>query len=192
MVGEGLDFLHVSWKEVQRLCELLAKKILESGYKPKIIVAISRGGFPPARILCDLLDIRMLASVGIRYYSSINVTNAEPTIVFPLCVDTRGKKILIVDDVADKGQTLTVAKKTILKNKAVCVKVATLHFKLRSILRPDFYAQETEAWVVYPWETKETAKELVEKLESEGRNTSFILSELKKLGFNKKTIDDLL
>ncbi len=53
---ENLRFLHLSWDDVQSLTETIAEKIEVSGFKPDIIVAVSRGGFDPARILCDQLE----------------------------------------------------------------------------------------------------------------------------------------
>ena len=46
-----LILLHTSWKDVERLSEELAQKIIDSRYEPDVVVAISRGGFDPARIL---------------------------------------------------------------------------------------------------------------------------------------------
>ena len=60
-----LKLLHTSWEDVELLSEELAQKIVESGYEADIVVAISRGGFDPARILCDQLGIRRLASVQV-------------------------------------------------------------------------------------------------------------------------------
>jgi len=63
--------LHLSWDDVQALSERLADKVKQSGFKPDLIVAVSRGGFDPARILCDQLGIRRLASVQVEYYMGV-------------------------------------------------------------------------------------------------------------------------
>ncbi|MCD6432398.1 phosphoribosyltransferase, partial [Candidatus Bathyarchaeota archaeon] len=34
----------------------MAEKIRRDGFKPDVIVGVSRGGWPPARVLSDLLD----------------------------------------------------------------------------------------------------------------------------------------
>ena len=50
----------VKWEEVVEWCRKLAEKIKESGWRPDLIVAIARGGYTPARLLCDFLDIHDL------------------------------------------------------------------------------------------------------------------------------------
>jgi hypoxanthine phosphoribosyltransferase len=67
-----LEFLFLSWEDVQVLCEKVSDKIIESGYRPDLLIAISRGGFDPARIMSDQLDIRKLASLQIIYYTGLN------------------------------------------------------------------------------------------------------------------------
>ena len=49
------DLMHISWEKLQQLVENLAEKIEVDNFQPDIIIAISRGGFVPARILSDLL-----------------------------------------------------------------------------------------------------------------------------------------
>jgi hypothetical protein len=77
-----------------------------------------------------------------------------------LTVDVKGKRILLVDDVADSGASLTVAKKYLRKLGASEIRIATLHYKPASAIKPGYFAETTEAWVNYPWEREETKKEL--------------------------------
>ncbi|MFA5869334.1 MAG: phosphoribosyltransferase family protein, partial [Candidatus Bathyarchaeia archaeon] len=104
---ENLHFLHLSWDDVQRLTETVAGKITASGYKPDIVVAVSRGGFDPARILCDQLAIRRLASVQVEAYDGM-VKRPEPVVILPVNADLGGKRVLMADDVSDSGASLLV------------------------------------------------------------------------------------
>ena len=79
-----LEFLFLSWDDVQRLSEKVSDLIMDSGYKPDLIIAISRGGFDPARIMSDQLNIRKLASLQIIYYTGLNTRKEEPEVLFPL------------------------------------------------------------------------------------------------------------
>ena len=47
----------ISWTAVQHLTRSLAAKIRASGFRPDVVVAIARGAYVPARLLCDHLDI---------------------------------------------------------------------------------------------------------------------------------------
>ena len=71
--------------------------------------------------------------------------------------------MLIVDDVSDTGRSLAVAKDHVQKAGAEEIKVATLHYKPHSSFKPDYFVDETSAWVVYPWEVEETKRELSKK-----------------------------
>ncbi|RLI31088.1 phosphoribosyltransferase [Candidatus Bathyarchaeota archaeon] len=187
-----MKFLHTTWDDIVKLCEKLATKIVESGYKPDLIVAISRGGFAPARILCDILDIYTLASLSIKYYAGVAERRDKPIVECPLNVDVKGKKVLLVDDVADTGHSLKVAVEHIRECGASDVKVATLHYKPWSVFKPDFYGQETDAWVVYVWEIWETIRNLAEKLRSEGLSEEAIKNALISASFREEDVRKVL
>lgn len=150
--------LKVSWQSVEGLCGKLAKRV--SSFKPDVIVGISRGGLVPLRLLSDLLDNQNVAVMKIEFYKSINVTHDFPRITQPLTVDVRGKRVLIVDDVADTGRSLLVAKEHIKIAGAKDLKIATLHYKPHSLFKPDYFVETTDKWLVYPWEKKEFLKNL--------------------------------
>ena len=187
-----MRFLHVSWDDVQKMSEKLAETVVESGFKPDVVVAVSRGGFAPARILCDLLDIKKLASVKVEYYTSVGVRGNEPVIVYPLNADVKGLRVLIVDDVADSGHSLRKAKTHVEEKGASEVRTATLHYKPWSVIKPDYYVDETEDWVVYPWEVAETVRELYSKLKSEGLDREEIVKRLVSYGFERKFVEKIL
>jgi hypothetical protein len=73
------------------------------------------------------------------------------------------KKVLIVDDVADSGNSLKVVKEHVLQQGAETAKVATLYYKPWSVVKPDYYEKETSKWIVFPWDRKETVRRIVEE-----------------------------
>jgi hypoxanthine phosphoribosyltransferase len=149
----GQRFLYLSWGDVDRLVEAVAGKVVASGFAPNLVVAVSRGGFVPARILCDCLDVRRLASVQVELYDGM-VKRPEPTIVYPVNADVAGLRVLVVDDVADSGASLMMVKGHV-EALGAAVRVAALHVKPWSLFAPDYYAECVGSWVVYPWETRE-------------------------------------
>jgi hypothetical protein len=187
-----LKILHLSWDDVQRLSRRLAEKVRGSGFRPEIIVALGRGGFVPARILCDRLDVKELASVGVEYYSDIEKREREPKILYPLNADVKDRSVLLVDDVADTGRSLQFAVSHIIERGAKEIRVATLHHKPWSTFQPDFYVEETEAWVIYPWERLEAARSFINKLRGEGLSSSEIKQRLFALSFKEEDVDALL
>jgi len=149
---------YVSWSQVQSLCEQLAEKV--RGFHPHVLVGISRGGLVPVRLISDVLDNHTVATIRIEFYKSMTQTTDFPRVTQPLSLDVRGLKVLIVDDVADTGRSLLVAKELARRGMASDVKVATLHYKPRSLIKPDFYIKETNKWLVYPWEINEVKSQL--------------------------------
>ena len=100
----------------------LIDQISKSRKKYTNIYAIPRGGLVIGVWLSHYLDIPML--------SKLNLASEE--------------KILIVDDIADTGETLA--------QLPSWFNTATLYYKKRSIIKPTFYAEETENWIVFPYE----------------------------------------
>ena len=183
-----LEFLFLSWDDVQRLSEKVSDLIMDSGYKPDLMIAISRGGFDPARIVSDQLNIRKLASLQIIYYTGLNTRKEEPEVLFPLNAQIEGLKVLVVDDVSDSGNSLIVVKKYVEEKGASEVKLATLHHKPWSKFMPDFYAEEVDKWIIYPWEPRESVIELTQMLTAGGMDKSMIPEKLREIGFRDQQI----
>jgi hypoxanthine phosphoribosyltransferase len=153
-----MDLLRISWDAIITYCDELAGRI--SDYKPEIIIGISRGGLVPARVLSDILDVKKVGVIGIVFYKKTGETMEEPEITQELSMDVQGKKVLVVDDVADTGKSLAVAKRYLEGKKPAEIKIATIHKKPESIVEPDYYVRTTSAWIVYPWEVHEVEREM--------------------------------
>jgi hypoxanthine phosphoribosyltransferase len=180
-----------TWNQIYAILLSQAEKILQSGFKPDIIVAITKGGWIPARVLSDLLEIPDLATLGVEFYLGVAETRNEPVLTQRVSAVVNGKKALLVDDVADTGKSLQLAKAHVLQQGATEVQIATLYYKPLSIIKPDFYEKETRRWVVFPWETKEAIRKIVEKY----RDKSVINLETAKLvkaGLPKQLAERLL
>lgn len=186
-----MKLLHLSWNDCQRLVESVAFKIKRSGFKPDLIVAVSRGGFNPARVLCDQLSIKRLASIQIECYQEVGERRGSPKIIYPLNAEVNGLKILIVDDVSDSGGSLRFVSDHILSLEALEAKTATIHIKPWAKFKPDYYAEATDAWIVYPWEPVETALSLAKRLRLEAVGGEELKKRLLNLGFSKRTISKL-
>lgn len=187
-----LEFLFLSWDDVQGLSEKVSDLIMDSGYKPDLMIAISRGGFDPARIMSDQLNIRKLASLQIIYYTGLNTRRDKPEVLFPLNAQVEGLKVLVVDDVSDSGNSLIAVKKYVEDRGAVEVRLATLHHKPWSKFKPDYYGEEVSKWIIYPWEPRESVIELVHMLTDAGMEKDMIPAKLREIGFSDHQIDRYL
>ncbi len=162
-----MEFLTVRPNDILEMTMKLADKITRDGYRPEVLVSIFRGGMVIARYLSDFLDVREIRSVRIEHYSALEKREGA-RIVEPLRERVDGKRVLVVDDVADTGDSLAEAVRHVREMGASEVRVATLHYKPWSKVTPDYYVEQTESWVIYPWEYAETAKFLMEMLTKEG------------------------
>lgn len=188
-MGENFEFEVPSWEQIYDLLLNLAKKVLKANFMPDLIVGVSRGGWPPARIMSDLLEKPELASVKAEFYLGVDETKSEPIITQPVSASVEGKRVLVVDDVADTGESLRLIKSHLKEQGAKEVKLATIYYKPWSILTPDWYLKETRAWVVFPWERKETVRNIVEKYIAQGKSIDEAKESMIKCGLDRRLVD---
>ncbi len=156
----------ISFREAFRLSRLLTRKIKDSGFQPDLIVAIGRGGYVPARMVADFLLFNDLTSMKIEHYTRAADMQEEARIKFPISVNISGKKVLIVDDVTDTGETLCLAVDYVQSLNPSEVRTAVLQHKICSNFNPDFYAQKIVKWrwIIYPWARYEDLAGFAEKV----------------------------
>ena len=184
-----LEFDVLSWKRALKMILELSEKIVSDNFNPDIIIAILRGGMIPARALSDVLNIDALGTLGLSFYKTIAETKDKPKVTQEVNVDISGKRILIVDDVADTGETLIEAVNYLRRKGAKEIKVATLHIKPWSKFVPDFVIEKTDKWIVYPWEYFEFLKDMEIKKEKLSRDEQ--INAEKALRMVKNLINDL-
>ncbi len=177
-----------SWNFIYELCIQVASQIRRSGYKPDLLVAVSRGGWIPGRVLSDLLENPNIATIKVEYYVDIYKTHTKPKITQSLPVEVKGKKILVIDDIADSGKSLKLVKKHLAGQGAAEIKICTLYYKPWSILKPDFFVRSTDAWVCFPHEISETMKKLYLKLKEQGKSQNEIEAKLVWMGIKPSIV----
>lgn len=187
-----MDYLILTWEDVYNLTLRLSERIVKSGFKPDVIVGIARGGWIPARILSDVLFAETLQNIRIEYYSDVGKRGREPKITQPITGTMEGKSILLVDEVADTGDSLFHAIDHVKALGAGEVKSAVLHFKPWSRVAPDYFMVKTESWTVYPWEMRESIIALVKVFRNE--NPSLDVREIRdklvfEVGFEPTVAD---
>lgn len=178
-----------SWDQIYEMLLNVADKIRRDRFKPDIIVGVSRGGWLPARIMSDLLENPEIANVKAEHYMGIGETKGETVVTQPISVQVKGKTILVMDDVVDTGHSLIKVRTHLLEKGAKDVKIATIYYKPWSIIFPHYYEKETKQWVIFPWDRKETVKNLLQKFEQQGKSTEDIKEKLIESGFDRKLVD---
>ncbi len=147
----------VTWNEFYDLAKYLSRLIKSSGWRPDLVVAIGRGGYVPARVVCDFLVHDLLTSMKVEHWGIAAQKKDQAMVRFPLATGVSGQKVLIVDDVTDTGDTLTTAVGYVESLGPKETRTAVLQHKTCSEFEPDYYAEKiTEwRWIIYPWAVHE-------------------------------------
>ncbi|PVX25046.1 MAG: phosphoribosyltransferase [Candidatus Bathyarchaeum sp.] len=155
----------MDWSLFYKLAKQVAKKINGSGYKPDIIVGLARGGWVLARVLCDFVGVKDLVSLKVEHWGVTATPDGTAKLKHPLNVDLTGKKVLVVDDLTDTGESMQVAVEYINSLKPSEVRTATLQHITSAKFKADYIGEEiTWVWVVFPWNFTEDMCTIVPKV----------------------------
>lgn len=127
------------------------------------IMVITRGGMVPACLISEKTNIRNILVAAVMFYSGEQRANGQPVFLqFPEDPQVFKHKILVVDDVWDTGSTVMAVRERLRRANAQA-EVAVLHYKPKNNLfpgeTPHYYAEETDAWIVYPWDPERKLSE---------------------------------
>ena len=159
--AQAADRENLTWQGFGDACRQIAEQIADSGWIPDLIVAIARGGMLPAGAISYALGVKANGAINVEFYTGVGKTMLEPEILEPYMdiSSLEGKRVLIVDDVADSGKTLKLIMDLIAKeglsmgsaSAKVDARSATIYLKPTSIIKPDYVFKQTDKWINFPW-----------------------------------------
>jgi hypoxanthine phosphoribosyltransferase len=154
-------------EEVYELAWDLAGAIRGAGFEPDVVLAVARGGFVPARLVCDFLRLDRLGSLQLRHYAAGARGQEQVELLSPPNVDVEGLRVLVVDDVNDSGETVAAARRILQQASPSELRIAVLHEKERSREAADFVARRPESgqWIVYQWAWVEDTLGFLDRLD---------------------------
>lgn len=185
-----MRFIAPRWCDIYEMLRALSEEILDRGLKPEVVVGIAMGGLIPAVVLADLLDLEVDA-VGAKLYRSVGEREDRPLITQDTSVEIEGKMVILVDDVADSGRTLGAVIEYMKARKPKELVTCTLHYKPWSIVKPDIHMEETDAWIIYPWERREALDDIVERFKAEGVAEEDMRQEMTSRGIPRWLVDEM-
>ncbi len=128
----------------------LIKNVKE--FKADAIVAIARGGLTLAHAMAEGLDIREVQTLRTELYDKSCKRDALD--IFGECNFKNVKRVLVVDDISDSGETLkTIMRYLAEKNTKIEFKSATLFYKITSVYEPHYWINEADDWIDFFWES---------------------------------------
>ena len=142
----------LGWDQFGEAARDLARDVVASGFEPDVVVAVARGGLLPAGALSYALGLKACGTLNVEFYTGIDTRLPDPVVLPPL-LDTEalaGRRALVVDDVADTGETLALVQRLVSQHCAEA-RTAVLYAKPHSIVDPDFVWRRTAQWITFPW-----------------------------------------
>jgi hypoxanthine phosphoribosyltransferase len=160
----------LSWRCVADNTKKLSTLIKNSGFIPQIVVAIGRGGLVPARILCDYLHIRDLTAVKVEHWGLAATPDKKAIIKFPLNADIKDKRVLLMDDITDTGDTLRITLEYLRGFGPQEIRTAVIIHKTTSDFIPDFYVRRITKWrwITFPWHVWEDLTAFIKEIRAHG------------------------
>lgn len=145
--------VRLNWKQVEEDCNALADIIGPCD----VMVAIGRGGLVPGVMMSHILDCPVY-NFGIKTYKEDNTYGKSQVTQIPgikFNSEFRDKRVIVFDDLSDRGTTLIEAKNYFEQNVFKNYKFATLYIKKSTKFMPNFYLKEfaDDLWLDFPWET---------------------------------------
>lgn len=178
-----LTFHRLSWNDFHRDCiELYKKKV--KGTPIDLIISITRGGNIVSRIFSDLLGTIPISNITMTSYHDMKKLT-RPIITEEPTRDFRNKTILIVDEVSDTGATFEVAVPYFKKKKPKKIFTLSPYIKPKTTFVPDFWQKSIDAWIVFPYDIRET----LEGFEKLLGNKKHAMEKMISLGFEKWEIE---
>lgn len=155
----------LSWEEIDRLVDKLMPQFRREF---NAMVMITRGGIIPGGMLAEAMNVThiLTAAVDFPFEQSLNqkLMSWPQFIQFPADDKLVGRSTLIVDDVWGSGRTITAVKNRVSAAGGF-PETCVLHFNpyrnLFGSARPDYYADVTDARVIYPWEVDRGADQVI-------------------------------
>jgi hypoxanthine phosphoribosyltransferase len=147
------ELRYISWPEYGNLAEALAEKVRANGKGFDLVIGIARGGIPVAMVVSDRLGVK-IDFINVKSYNGI-AQKGPPKIVSTLTEDIKGKKVLIVDDLIDQGDTMELVKRYLSGQSPLLLEAAVLFEKPWSRVNAEYCLEVVDKWVVFPYELNE-------------------------------------
>jgi hypoxanthine phosphoribosyltransferase len=142
----------LTWQGFGDATRELSRTIVADGFMPDVVVAIARGGLLPAGAIAYGLGVKNCGAINVEFYTGIGTVLPDPELLPPEMdmAYLEGRRVLLVDDVADSGRTLDLSVR-LLTDRGAIVRSVVIFTKPTTIIRPDWSWKDTDLWIDFPW-----------------------------------------
>ena len=154
---QSYDYAHrsgvesISWERFAALCGSLAEALASQGIDS--IVGVARAGLLPATTVacalrCDLFPVR------ITRRAQDQVVHQRPVWKVDVSPEVSGRRVAVIDEIADTGETLHLLAQRVRELGAVEVHTAVLVSHSWADPPPDLSALVSDGLVLFPWDQR--------------------------------------
>jgi len=155
----------LTWEDVDNLVD---KLVPQFNREFNAMVIITRGGLIPGGLLAEAMNITHILTAAVDFPAEIGRNKQlmvwPEFIQFPSEDKLTGRSTLIVDDVWGSGRTITAVKNRVSAAGGF-PETSVLHFNPYRTLfgssKPDYFADVTDARIIYPWEVARGADKVI-------------------------------
>ena len=147
--GQHKGLVSISWDDFHGICKALTVAV--DRFKPDIVLPILRGGLYPGGLLAHILRID-LHPIRLSRREVDTVSFQSPRWIIDPPAAVAGKRVLIVDEICDTGETASVARIKVKEKGAEDVRVAVLYAHSWGSEAADYIGLETNELILNPWD----------------------------------------
>ena len=147
-VDQSKGVMQIEWPLFGELSRALALKVARA-FDPQVVVGVATAGVVPGAVIAAILDREFHSILVSRRYRAEHVRET-PAVMGAAPAEVRDRRVLIVDETCDSGETMRLAVAAVVNAGASAVRTA-VSFKTGSY-EPDFHALATESTIVLPWD----------------------------------------
>lgn len=140
--------LEIEWPLFGELSRALSLKVARA-YDPELIVGIATAGVIPGAVTAAILN-REFRSIDVSRRLGQTTVRETPAVLGQAPAEARDRRVLIVDETCDSGDTMRLAVAAVVNAGAADVRTAVSFRTGR--YEPDFAAMETESVIILPWD----------------------------------------
>ena len=173
-----------TWADVDGWADVVAARVRDRGAAPATIVGLTRGGWVPARLLADRLDVKRVVSLRAQHWGVTATPTGAAALTEGLSGPVAGEDVLVVDDITDTGESLELAAAAVRAAGASRVETVTFLHITHSKFEPTYYAEaiprDAWVWIVFPWNYWEDLSALARRAAALGAGIDRVRTTLKE------------
>lgn len=144
---EGVE--EISWERFAALAAALSERL--AALEIDAVVGVARAGLFPATAVACALRLDLFPARITRRVRDV-VAHRRPVWVVDVAEGVAGRRVAVVDEMADTGETLALVAARARERGAASVVTASLVSHSWASPAPDATALVTDALVIFPWD----------------------------------------